>query len=66
MHQPVQFALAGVFHREAVTAVTVGASRVEQLSENLEAMDIELSDEELSTYDDVWETIRSPRFLYGK
>jgi aryl-alcohol dehydrogenase-like predicted oxidoreductase len=61
-----QFALAWVLHREAVAAVTIGASKVEQLSENLKAMDIQLSDEELSACDDIWCMIQPPRFSYGK
>jgi aryl-alcohol dehydrogenase-like predicted oxidoreductase len=46
-----QIALAWLLHQPVVTSVIVGAKRVEQLHENLAAVDIELSGEELAVLD---------------
>jgi len=48
---PSQLALAWILHRSEVTSVLVGASRPEQLEENLGALDVRLSD-------DVWTSVQ--------
>ncbi len=48
-----QVALAWLLHQPAVTTVIVGAKRIEQLAENIGAVDVELSAEELTTLDEV-------------
>lgn len=44
-------ALAWLLHQSAVTSVIVGASRIEQLSDNLAASDVRLDDEDLALLD---------------
>ncbi len=46
-----QIALAWLLHQRAVTSVIVGAKRVEQLTDNIAACAVSLSDEELALLD---------------
>jgi aryl-alcohol dehydrogenase-like predicted oxidoreductase len=46
-----QIALAWLLARPAVTSVIVGARRLDQLTDNLAALDVELSAEEIATLD---------------
>ncbi|RZL51833.1 MAG: aldo/keto reductase, partial [Variovorax sp.] len=46
-----RIALAWLLHQRAVTSVIVGAKRTEQLADNLAAIDIELTADELATLD---------------
>ncbi len=46
-----QIALSWLLHQEVVTSVIVGAKRVDQLTDNLGAVDIHLSEEELAALD---------------
>jgi aryl-alcohol dehydrogenase-like predicted oxidoreductase len=48
-----QVALAWLLHQPVVTSVIVGAKRVEQLKENIGAVDIKLSADDLATLDGV-------------
>lgn len=48
-----QIALAWLLHQPVVTSVIIGAKRVEQLRDNLAAVDVRLSAEELTTLDAV-------------
>jgi aryl-alcohol dehydrogenase-like predicted oxidoreductase len=48
-----QIALAWLLHQRAVTSVIVGAKRAEQLTDNLAAVDIDLTDDELASLDEV-------------
>ena len=46
-------ALAWLLHQPVVTSVIIGAKRVDQLEDNLGAVDLKLTDEELKTLDEV-------------
>ena len=48
-----QVALAWLLHQPVVTSVIVGAKRVEQLVDNLGAVEVELSAEDLAALDAV-------------
>ena len=48
-----QIALAWLLHQSAVTSVIIGAKRMDQLDDNLAAVDVKLSDQELATLDQV-------------
>jgi len=48
-----QIALAWLLHQPVVTSVIVGAKRVDQLTDNLGAVDVRLTAEELATLDKV-------------
>ena len=51
-----QLALAWVLHRPNVTAVIVGATRPEQVRENVAAADVKLRDDTLAAIDDALRT----------
>jgi aryl-alcohol dehydrogenase-like predicted oxidoreductase len=51
-----QLALAWVLHQRNVTAVIVGATRPEQVRENVAASDAKLSDDTLNAIDDALRT----------
>jgi len=48
-----QLALAWLLHQPAVTSVIIGAKKNEQLDDNLKAIDIELTADELAKLDQV-------------
>ncbi|GAB3305175.1 aldo/keto reductase [Hymenobacter tenuis] len=48
-----QLALAWLLHQPVVTSVIIGAKRMEQLDDNLQAVDVRLSPEELQQLDEV-------------
>lgn len=48
-----QIALAWLLHQPQVTTIIIGAKRTDQLDDNLAAVDIELSADELATLNDV-------------
>jgi len=48
-----QIALSWLLHQKVVTSVIVGAKRVDQLTDNLKAIEVELSDEDLAALDEV-------------
>ena len=48
-----QVALGWLLHQNVVTSVIIGAKRMEQLEDNLKAVDLELSADELSKLDEV-------------
>jgi aryl-alcohol dehydrogenase-like predicted oxidoreductase len=50
---PAQMALAWLLHRPAVTSVIIGARTEEQLSDNLGAADLELTEQEMARLDEV-------------
>ena len=50
---PGQVALSWLLHQEGVTSVIVGARKQHQLEDNLAAIDIKLSDDELKRLDEV-------------
>ncbi|TCP80727.1 aryl-alcohol dehydrogenase-like predicted oxidoreductase [Rhizobium sp. PP-CC-2G-626] len=58
--QPSDVALAWLLHNPVVTAPITGPRTVEQLTENLWAVDVSLSDETLKRLDEIW-----PGYGYG-
>ncbi|RMF88658.1 MAG: aldo/keto reductase [Planctomycetota bacterium] len=50
---PARVALAWLLHQEGVTSIIVGARKLEQLKDNLGAVDLQLSEEELLRLDEV-------------
>ena len=61
-----QFSLAWILGNPVVTSAIVGASSSKQLEENLGAVDLKLTTEEIKACDDVWLEFRPPRFFYGR
>lgn len=60
-----QFALAWILNNEVITSIVCGTNSIKQLEENVGAIDIKLTDEELNVCDEVWHQLRPPRFFYG-
>lgn len=50
---PAQIALSWVLHQKGVSSVIIGARKIEQLEDNLEAYNLKLSEEELQKLNDV-------------
>ncbi len=48
-----QLALAWLLHRQVVTTVIIGAKKTEQLEDNLKAVDVTFTEEELKRLDDI-------------
>jgi aryl-alcohol dehydrogenase-like predicted oxidoreductase len=50
---PARIALAWLLHQPGVTSVIIGARRIEQFEDNIQSVNIKLSDEELSQLNEV-------------
>jgi aryl-alcohol dehydrogenase-like predicted oxidoreductase len=61
-----QFALAWILSSKTITSAICGSTSLRQLEQNAGATEIELSEEELSACDSVWEQLRPLRFFYGR
>lgn len=62
-----QFSLAWMLRNPVVSSVVCGVSSLEQLDENLGALDTELSDEDLQACDEVWRQLRpTPVMFYAR
>jgi 1-deoxyxylulose-5-phosphate synthase len=59
-----QFALAWILNNQAITSVLSGTISLPQLTENIAAVDIRLSVEELQACNDVWSMFKIPRYHY--
>jgi aryl-alcohol dehydrogenase (NADP+) len=61
-----QFALAWVLNKKGITSIVSGATSVEQLGQNMEAVGVPLSKEEIDACDAVWSDLHPPRIFYGR
>ncbi len=61
-----QFALAWVLNKKGITAIVCGATSLEQLEENMGAVGVRLSQEEMNACDEVWNMLHPPRLFYGR
>jgi aryl-alcohol dehydrogenase-like predicted oxidoreductase len=61
-----QFALAWILSKKGITSIVCGATSLEQLEQNLGAVGMRLSQEELDACDEVWHTLHPPRLFYGR
>ncbi|MEH2093974.1 aldo/keto reductase [Nostoc sp.] len=59
--KPTQIALAWLLHQPGVTSPIIGASKIEHLKEAVEAVDLELSDEERKFLEEPY----TPHFILG-
>ena len=61
-----EFALAWVLSNKTITSIVCGATSIEQLEQNMGAVDIALPREALDACDAVWHELRPPRLFYGR
>jgi len=62
-----QFSLAWMLRNPLVSSVVCGVSSLEQLDENLGALDLELSDDDLKACDEVWRGLMpAPTMFYAR
>ena len=61
-----RFSLAWVLNNPAITSIICGANSIKQLEENVGAVEITLTGEELKVCDEVWHQLRPPRFSYSR
>ena len=61
-----RFSLAWVLNNPAITSIICGANSIKQLEENIGAVEITLTEEELKICDEVWHQLRPPRFSYSR
>lgn len=61
---PSQFSLAWMLQKPLVSSVVCGVSSVEQLEENLGALDLELTAGDLTACDEVWQALRPPPAMF--
>jgi aryl-alcohol dehydrogenase-like predicted oxidoreductase len=53
-------------NNKTITSIVCGATSVEQLEQNMGAVDITLPKEALDACDAVWHELRPPRLFYGR
>lgn len=61
-----QFALAWILNNTTITSAICSATSARQLEENLGAVEIKLSEAELTACDEVWRELRPQWFFYGR
>ncbi len=60
-----QFSLAWILNNRVITSVLCDANSTQQLDENIGAVEVSITKEELNLCDEVWHELRPPRFFYG-
>jgi len=58
---PSSLSLAWLMHQPCVSTVIVGATKVEQLEDNITSVNVELNEEQLNRLDEI-----SRRYRYGE
>ena len=61
-----QFAMAWILNNKAITSVLSGVTTVQQLEENLKAVEVTIPEEDLKVCDEVWQMFSPPRYMYGR
>jgi aryl-alcohol dehydrogenase-like predicted oxidoreductase len=61
-----QFAMAWILNNRLITSVLSGVTTVQQLEENLKAVEVTIPKEDLGICDELWQIFSPPRFMYGK
>ncbi|MFC2033472.1 aldo/keto reductase [Chloroflexota bacterium] len=60
------FALAWILDNQVITSGICGATSINQLEENIAAVEVKLTAEELQICDDIWQQLCPPQFLYER
>jgi len=53
-------------NKKTISSIVCGATTIEQLEQNMGAVEITLPKEALDACDDVWHELRPPRLFYGR
>jgi aryl-alcohol dehydrogenase-like predicted oxidoreductase len=61
-----EFALAWVLSNKTISSIVCGATSIEQLEQNMGAVEITLPQQALDACDAVWHELRPPRLFYGR
>ncbi len=61
-----QLALAWVLNKKGITSIVCGTTSMEQLEQNLSAVELKVSQDELDACDAVWHQLHPPRLFYGR
>ena len=62
-----RFAIAWILSNKTITSVVCGVDSIEQLKENLEAIEIKLSEDERAACNKVWQKLSpAPNMFYGR
>jgi len=61
-----RFSLSWVLSNPLISSTIIGASSTKQLEENIGALELKLTAEEIKECDEVWRELRPPRFFYGR
>lgn len=61
-----QFSIAWILNNPNITSVLTGVTTIEQLEENLKAVDVAIPEEDKRVCDEIWEVFSPPRFMYGR
>lgn len=60
-----QVSFAWILNNPAITSIICGANSIKQMEENVGAIEVTLTEEELNACNEVWHALRPPRFYYG-
>lgn len=61
-----QFALAWILNNETISTVLSGSTSTAQIKENVAALDIKMTAEDIKACNEIWATFRPPRFHYAR
>ena len=62
----VHFSLAWVLNNPVISSILIGVSSAKQLEENIGAVELKLTADEIKACDEVWQELRPPRIFYGQ
>jgi aryl-alcohol dehydrogenase-like predicted oxidoreductase len=61
-----QFSIAWILNNPVISSAIVGATSTRQLEENIGAMELKITADEIKACDDIWLELRPPRYFYGR
>ncbi|MGP8080847.1 MAG: aldo/keto reductase [Dehalococcoidales bacterium] len=61
-----QFSLAWVLNNPSISSVLIGVSSAKQLEENIGALELKMTTDEIRSCDEIWRELRPPRIFYGQ
>jgi L-glyceraldehyde 3-phosphate reductase len=58
--------LAWVLNNPTISSILIGVSSAKQLDENIAAVELKLTSDEVNACEEVWQELRPPRIFYGQ